>query len=243
MKDYLLDIVEHTNGIGCIDLAKIVGDDKSTIVEAASVDKTVVVYASFKTPNKEFTGTFGLPNLSKLNTILKMAEYQQGAVISLITEDQDGTQVPTGVYFENATGDFQNNYRFMKSIHINERVRGLGFKGATWNVEFSPSEANVLRFNAQASVHNDETTFIAKTEGDKLKFYFGDHSSHAGNFVFHAGVTGTLSKAWDWPVLRFLSILKVNGDKTIRFSDEGVMEITVDSGLIVYRYIILAQLK
>jgi hypothetical protein len=95
----------------------------------------------------------------------------------------------------------------------------------------------------QAGANSDETQFIAKTEGTDLKFYFGDHSTHAGNFVFQNNVTGSLSKTWNWPVSRVLSILGLQGDKVMRFSDEGVVEITVDSGLIEYRYLIPAQRK
>ena len=39
-----------------------------------------------------------------------------------------------------------------------------------------------------------ELNFTAKTEGSDLKLFFGDHSSHAGNFVFQSGITGTLTK-------------------------------------------------
>ena len=61
--------------------------------------------------------------------------------------------------------------------------------------------------------------------------------------VFHSGVNGSFTKNWFWPVLRFLGILSLQGDKIVRFSDEGAAEITVDSGLIEYRYIIPAQSK
>ena len=40
-----------------------------------------------------------------------------------------------------------------------------------------------------------------------------------------------------------ISILNLAGDKTMRFSDEGVAEITVNSGLAVYTYKIPAQSK
>ena len=63
------------------------------------------------------------------------------------------------------------------------------------------------------------------------------------NFVFHAGVQGTLNKAWNWPVKVFQSIMDLPGDKTIRVSDQGATEITVDSGLAVYRYLLPAQAK
>jgi hypothetical protein len=243
MRDYLLDIVEHTQALGCIDLLKIVGDANSTELDAVSDDKSVVVKGKFKTTNLEFAGTFGMPNLNKLNTILNIPEYKENAKIELITTTRNGESVVTGLHFENQNGDFKNDYRFMSMEHINEKIKGTKFKGVNWNVEFEPTVASCQRFKFQASANSDQSQFIAKTEGSDLKFYFGDHSTHAGNFVFQPNVNGKLTREWNWPVLRFLTILNLYGDKMVRFSDDGAAEITVDSGLIEYRYIIPAQSK
>jgi len=40
-----------------------------------------------------------------------------------------------------------------------------------------------------------------------------------------------------------LSIMDLPGDKTVRIGDAGVIEITVDSGLAIYRYLLPAQAK
>ena len=243
MRDYLLDIVAHTQALGCIELIKIVGEKDSTTIEAVSDDKSIIIKASFKTPSAEFNGTFGMPNLVKLNTILNIPEYKENAKIDMLTQDRNGEPTPSGLHFENAAGDFKNDYRFMTVDAINEKLKTVKFKGVAWNVEFTPAQNALQRFKFQAGANSDETQFIAKTEGTDLKFYFGDHSTHAGNFVFQNNVTGALSKTWNWPVLRVLSILGLQGDKVMRFSDEGVVEITVDSGLIEYRYLIPAQSK
>jgi hypothetical protein len=73
----------------------------------------------------------------------------------------------------------------------------------------------------QAQANAEEVNFQAKTENGDLKFFFGDHSTHAGNFVFHPGVTGTLKRAWSWPIKTVISILDLVGDKTFRISDDG----------------------
>jgi hypothetical protein len=112
-----------------------------------------------------------------------------------------------------------------------------------WNVEFNPTVANIQRLKFQASANSEETTFVAKTDGNKLEFYFGDHSSHAGNFVFQDGITGNLGKAWNWPVNAVISILSLSGDKSMKISDAGVMQITVDSGIAEYNYKLPAQQK
>jgi hypothetical protein len=244
MRDFLLDIVSHTQALGCIDLIKIEGDKDSTTIEAISDDKSVVIKAKFKQPNAAFAGTFGMPNLVKLNTILNIPEYKENATIKLITQDDGtGNQVPSGLHFENQSGDFKNDYRFMPVNVINEKLKTSKFRGVKWDVEFTPAQNALQRFKFQAGANSEEVQFIAKTDGTDLKFYFGDHSTHAGNFVFHSGVTGKLTKEWNWPILRVLGILGLYGDKVMRFSDEGAAEITVDTGLIEYQYIIPAQSK
>jgi hypothetical protein len=103
--------------------------------------------------------------------------------------------------------------------------------------------ASIQRLKFQASANSEENNFIAKIENGDLKFYFGDHSSHAGNFTFQSGVSGKLSKSWAWPIAVVISILSLPGDKTFKISDEGVAMITVDSGIADYNYLLPAQQK
>ena len=117
------------------------------------------------------------------------------------------------------------------------------FKGATWNVEFEPTIAGIQRLKRQASANSEEKNFTVKTENGDLKILFGDPSTHSGNFVFQPQVSGTLSRAWMWPVKEFLAIMDLPGDKTVKISDKGAAEITVDSGLASYRYLLPAQSK
>jgi len=74
-------------------------------------------------------------------------------------------------------------------------------------------------------------------------FSFGDASTHAGSFTFQAGINGKLKQAWSWPVVQVMSILNLTGDKTMRISDQGALQITVDSGITEYEYILPAQSK
>ena len=243
MRDYLLDIVQHTHGLGIIDLVKITGTSSETVIDAIAEDRTVIVQAKFKNPVPEFVGTFGMPNLAKLNTILNIQEYKEDAQISVTKQDYNGESTPSGVHFENKAGDFKNDYRFMLANVVTDKLKAVKFKGVKWGVEIEPSVASIQRLRFQASANSEETTFIAKTENGDLKFYFGDHSSHSGNFVFHAGVSGSLTKAWSWPVSAVISILTLPGDKSLKFSDEGAAMITVDSGIAEYNYILPAQQK
>ena len=244
MKDYLQELVQHTHGLGFIDLVKVTGTDSETVMNAIAETRSVIVEAKFKSAHPDFIGTFGMPNLGKLNTILNISEYKEDAKISINTQKNTaGEDVPSGIHFENKAGDFKNDYRFMTAEVINDKLKTVKFKGVKWNVNIVPTAASIQRLKFQASANNEETTFIAKTENGDLKFYFGDPTSHTGNFTFATGVSGTLSKAWAWPVSEVISILNLPGDKTFKFSDEGAATITVDSGLAEYSYIIPAQTK
>ena len=243
MRDHLLDIVKNTYGLGNIDLVKIVGTAEETGIEALAEDRSVIVQGKLNGPVPEFIGTFGMPNLGKLNTILGISEYKENAKITLTTQDRNGETVPTGLHFENAAGDFKNDYRFMSQEIVIDKLKTVKFRGVNWNVEFEPSVASIQRLKFQQSANSEESNFIAKTENGDLKFYFGDHSSHAGDFVFQAGVAGTLSKGWAWPVAAVISILNLAGDKKFSISDEGAAQITVNTGIATYNYILPAQSK
>jgi hypothetical protein len=241
MKDNLQDLISHTSQMGFIDLIKITGTDKETSIAAIAEDRTVIVSGKFKQPNAEFIGTFGMPNLSKLKTILGFDDYDENATISMTHQTKDGADVPSAIHFQTQNGDFVNDYRLMSKEIVEEKVKAVKFAGATWNVDFQPKVANIQRMKKQASANSEETSFVTKTDGGDLKVYFGDAASHSGNFVFDSGVVGTLAKGWAWPVKQFLAIMDLQGDKHIYISDQGAMKITVDSGLTEYQYLLPAQ--
>jgi hypothetical protein len=243
MKDILQDLVAHTHALGCIPLVKISATDKETAIEAMAEDRSVIINAKTTNPVEEFEGVFGMPNLNKLDIHLKCPEYKENAKISVVTADRNGETIPTGLHFSNTAGDFENDYRFMNTEIINEKLKSVKFKGAQWNIEFEPSITSIQKLKFQANANSEETTFRVKTDSDNLIFSFGDASTHAGSFIFQSGVAGKLKQEWAWPVVQVMSILNLDGDKTVRISDQGAMQITVDSGLAEYNYILPAQSK
>lgn len=243
MKDILQDLVAHTHQLGFLPLVKITGAEDATQIESMAEDRSVVVTAKTHTPVDEFVGTFGMPNLEKLNIHLKCPEYKEDSKINVVRQDRNGESLPTGIHFENSAGDFVNDYRFMNAEIINEKLKTVKFKGAKWDIEFQPSVANIQRLKFQANAHSEESVFQVTTKDDNLVFSFGDASTHAGNFVFHANVGGKLKQTWSWPVNQIMSILSLSGDVTMRIADIGALQITVDSGLAEYNYTLPAQAK
>jgi hypothetical protein len=243
MQDLLKDIVAHTNKLGFLNIVKVTGSEDKTLIDSMAEDRTVIMYAETTNPYPQLIGTFGMPQLEKLRYLVDGNEYQEDSKIDLMTADRNGETIPVGLHFENKTGDFKNDYRFMNSDIINEKLKTVKFRGVNWHVEVSPTVSAVQRFQFQAGANTEHTTFVAKTDGDKLVFTFGDQSSHAGEFVFATGVTGKVTKAWSWPVAPVLAILKIAdaNNATISFSNEGAMQIMLDSGIATYKYIIPAQ--
>ena len=240
MRDHLLDLVSHTYDLGCIDLVKIVGTDSETTISGLAEDRSVVIEGQFAGPVAEFIGTVGMPNLRKLKILLNLQEYRENSKLS-IARKADNT--PEAINFENASGDFKNSYRLMSESVVNEKLKTVKFKGVNWHIEFEPSAASIMRLKMQAQANAEETTFQAKTENGDLKFSFGDHSTHSGNFVFESGVKGQLKRAWSWPVNTVISILGLTGDKVMKISDDGAAMITVNSGIATYNFILPAQSK
>jgi hypothetical protein len=243
MKNFLQDLVAHTHSLGFLPLVKITSTDKETNIESMSEDRSVIVNAKTHNPVDDFEGTFGMPNLNKLDIHLKCPEYKENAKINVVKQQRNNEEIPTGLHFVNAAGDFENDYRFMNQDIINERLKSVKFKGAKWDIEFQPSVASIQRLKFQAQAHSEESVFQVATKDDNLVFSFGDASTHAGSFVFQSGVTGKLKQTWSWPVIQMMSILNLNGDITMKIADAGAMQITVDSGIAVYDYILPAQSK
>jgi hypothetical protein len=241
-KDILQDIIQHTMGLDDIDLVKIAGTTTETAVIAVAESRTVILNGKFKAPIPDFVGIFGMPNLPKLKTILGFTdEYDDNAKITVNTQNRNGVNQPSSVHFENKTGDFINDYRLMSREIVEEKVKNVLFKGATWNTDFEPGIAGIQRLKKQSSVHTEEESFTTKVVNGNLQISFGDVATHSGNFVFQSNLSGNLSKSLSWPVKQFLRIMDLPGTKKVYISDQGVMKITVDSGIADYEYLIPAK--
>lgn len=243
-KDVLQDLIQHTLALAVIDLVKVTGTATETNLNATAEDRSVIMSGKFKNPIAGFTGVFGMPTLSKLKTILSFSdEYDENAKITVVTQQRNEVDQPSSIHFENKIGDFANDYRLMSKELVEEKVKSVLFKGATWNINFQPAIPGIQRLKKQASVHNEEAVFTTKFSQGNLNVNFGDPATHSGNFVFHSQLTGSMTKTHSWPVKQFLSIMDLSGDKHVYISDQGVMKITVDSGIADYEYLLPAQVK
>lgn len=243
MKEILQDIVTHTYSLGFLPLVKISSDENQTTIESMSEDKSVIVTAKTHNVVPNFRGTFGMPNLDKLSLHLKNPEYKENAKISVVKAEKNGVSIPTQLHFENEAGDFKNDYRFMVTDLINEKLKTVKFRGAKWDIEFEPSPIAISRLALQSQVHSDTNVFQVQTDNQGNLIVLFGNADHAGTFVFESDIQGSLKHTWSWPITPVQKILNLTGDKTIRISDAGAMQITVDSGVAVYEYILPAILR
>jgi len=243
MKDILSDIVSHTHGLGSLNIVKITGDAKATKIDSMADDRSIIMYAETAVPYSDMVGVFGMPQLNKLKYLVDGVEYKDNAKIEIVKAVRNNETIPVGIHFENEVGDFKNDYKFMNTDIINEKLKTVTFRGVKWDVSVVPTLQAIQRFKFQAGANVEHTTFLAKTDKGDLKFIFGDQGSHGGEFVFATNVVGKLSKTLTWPVNAILSILGIAdvNNCTLDISDAGALQITMDSGLAVYKYIIPAQ--
>ena len=242
MRDQLVDIVNHTHKLGIFETIKVIGDDASTRLEAEAEDKSVIMRAEFIKPAAEFTGTFGMPGIAQLSTLLNLDEYAADATITVTKKT--GTETPSGIHFVNQYGNFENDYRFMSTAMVNEKLKTLEFAEPAYEVILEPGIISIQRLRQQSLANASELLFTSVVEGTDLVFNFGDHSTNSGKFNFAENIEGDkLNKRWAYPVSQVLGILALAGELEMKFSNVGALVITCNSGLIKYTYILPAQAK
>jgi len=241
MKDILQDIVAHTHSLGVLQLIKINTDTNTTKIVAVADDRRVLLLGETHERVAEFEGTFGMGHLEKLSFLLKNPEYQEDAKLEVMKEqDENGNEYLSYLHFENLLGDFQNDYRFINHVIIDNKIADYKFNGAAWELEFEPTITSISRLKLMATTHSEETTFrIHSDNNNNVIFKFGDEGTHAGEFIFKHNCDKKLKHERLYPIASVMSVLVLSGDKFMRISStDGALEITVDSGLATYQYII-----
>lgn len=238
MKDFLIDIVEHTVPLAAFEHLRIDGTDTETKISSTEKERSVVLRAKMHGTVPEFVGTFGIPNLNLLSTLFKIPEYQDTkAKLAVDRKAVNGAEQPTVIKFENGAGDFKNDFRLMASNIIESVEPVLKFNVTSWPVSFVPTIAAQQRLKYQTGANPEEKAVTFRVEGGEVKAMLGDASSHSGSFVFHTGVDPKAKETIVVPVLVVNAILALNGDKKMQMGGPGMM-ITVDSGVASYDYII-----
>lgn len=241
--DSLKDLVKHTNGLGFIEMVKIVGTPNDAKIEAIDADKTVVIFGEMYQPIAGIDTTVGLSRIPVLKGCIDFPGFAgDKATISIITEPRNNVVVPAEIQFKSGVGH-SANYRFMSESMINEQIKVPPFKGATWNVTVSPEKAKISDLSYwQGTLGGFEKRFTVTTDNGVLNFHVGSGPTDRTTLPFAENVTGTLKHQWSWPISQVISILKLGdtGSATMKISDMGAMMIDIDSGIGRYSYILPA---
>ncbi|MBT4530916.1 MAG: hypothetical protein HOC27_06890 [Phycisphaerae bacterium] len=247
MKDVVLDIVKHTAGLGFIENIKVTGTNDSTKLEAMDPDRTVILNAQLHAPAGDMVGEFGMGNLGFLNGVSNLPNYKDdGATVEVTRRERNGEDHPESLIFKDPEGN-KDQYRFMSKQIVEQTMKTVTFKGASWNVTIEPAKAKVTELQQVASIYGSiEPTFNVKTEEGDLVFTVGSPDGGlSGRRTFARNVDGELTAGWSWPLSQVLSILKLgmSGGCVMKFSDQGALQIDVDSGIATYSYVLPAITK
>ena len=248
MKDVVLDIVKHTAGLGFIESVKVTGTEEETRIDAMDTDRTVILNAKLHTQVPDLIGEFGMGNLGFLNGIVNLDGYKADeAVINVRTRERNGHVAPDSLTFEDQYGN-TDQYRFMSKEVVEQQLKTVKFRGVNWNVSFEPSKQSVQELAQIAGIYiSIEPTFSVRTENGNLVVGVGtdDGSGHVGKRIFARNIDGELKQNWSWPLHQVLTILKLgmSGACVMNISDQGALQIAIDSGLATYDYILPAMNK
>lgn len=237
MRDYLIDVVKHTLPLAAFNALRVDGSESATEISATESNRQLVLKARLNVPIEEFQGTFGIPNLNQLNTILNIPEYDEDANIEIRTKEENNTQVPFNIHFENKNGDFSNDFRLIGSRVIDSMEPPIRMMIDKWPVSFEPSVAAQQRFKYQLSANPDEKTTEFTVRDGAVKVTLGDGGSHSGGFQFHSGLDPKVKLKISVSSLFVAGVFAMSGDRTIHIGEHGMM-VSIDSGLATYDYVI-----
>lgn len=264
MLDYLRDLVKHISGLE-IDVLKLTGNEDGNIkIEGMDTDKSVVLKGKFKKLLPELEGICGLSNLDQLRGLVNIYQEKSDIVsikrenrtFSVEIKDEDGSSllnddgsivyedieenVIEEFHFSRPTPKLFLPYRLVDRRMIPEQY---SFVGANWDVVVKPTKQSIDMLAQVASV-GFESSFGVKTVDDTLFLTFGN-GDQTGEMEFASDVEGELSKPWIWDIAKVLIILKFSdkADCTMSFLDKGALQITLDTGLGEYNFIMPAKAR
>jgi hypothetical protein len=242
MLDILKDIAAHINPLG-IDMVRVKQAGDHVEITGIGPDQFFMLKARTKDKLDDVESDFGIANFGRLNYLLTNPEYRKNSKIEIIKEQRKDGVIPTKIEFSNEDGDFNNVYNFASTQVVKIKVQEFETMMPKWIFNFTPSVKSIDRFKGMAGAFAKEPVFRFILEKEKLIATFGDEKNDHGSFVFHTDVDKKIDTSSFWPTAVFSAILSLDGTKTMALSSEGMIKISVDSGLIEYDFMILAQGK
>lgn len=246
MLSILKDLSAHLSPLSTLETIRVEQTTDNIEIIGMEQNQHFFLRATAKINAISVGGIFGMSNFGRLHYLLSNREYKTNSKIDIKIEarGKEGLKVPTLIEFNNEDGDFTNVYRFISSaIPSVKKLTELSYTIPKCNNEFEPSLKSIERFKSMTGAFTSEQFFKFKLENENLIIAFGEDNTDSGEFVFHSGIKNKVDTVNYWPAESFNTIFSLDGKKTLKMSTEGALLITIDSGLIVYEFMILALSK
>lgn len=234
MIDILRDLVRSTSGLG-FDVIKVTATADETTFEAVNNDRTAIMKATAKTPITGVEGTFGLCNLPVLQGILGLSSMASDDAAVHFTTNSNGE--PEEIVF---TGRGNKSvYRLMSERSVPKQPV---FRIPAYDVTVTPTKTAFVDFKEQAGIFgamggNKAAPSVADGQ---LIFEIGDGgSNHHTKFTF-ADCSGALPVGFKYQTPQIVTVLALvsSADVTLNLSTKGVMQFSVDTGMLDISFIL-----
>lgn len=241
LKDCLQDLVKNVISTGFFDKIKLTADSKGIVVEALEKEKEAVLKGRFETSIENFKGEFGLANLGILSHIISDSEFTSAdSTLEVVYKDK----VPDEMIYENKSKS-TIAYRFMSPKLIPDQPK---FIEPAWDVVIKPSKASIQQFTWAANgLGAYEQFFTPSIKDGDLKFFIGedDSKTQRGAVTFATGLTEKFDNQFKWKINNFQTVLKLadSSETTISFSSKGAIQVSVNTGVGVYKFIFPAKVS
>ena len=248
--DNLKDVLKHTQDLGFIEKVKLIGTDNEdglgiTKVETLNENKSVVIYGELVNEISELHDeVIGLSRLPVLKGYLNYEPFMENKSGVSITMQKRGEGVaPTEISFTSSVGHAAQ-YRVIHQHTIEKALVIPEFTGIKPDITYKPTKQNVsdLQYFSGLLSKYSPTFNVVLEDGD-LSLSIGSGPTDRSIIPFASDITGTFSPSWNWPLNEVLRILKlgVSEECVMRFSDDGLLILELNSGLGIYEYVMVAK--
>jgi hypothetical protein len=208
-------------------------------------EKEVILKGKFEKPIVGLDGEFGLSNLNLLSHICGDLEFTHAdSKLEVVYEDRNKEKIPVELSYVNKSKTFLN-YRFMSKLLVPDQPM---FQEPTWEIVMKPSKANIQQFAWAANGLTEyEQYFIPKVKDNELRFYIGEDNAanQRGGVIFANDVKVKFDSQHRWKISHIQTILRLsdNAECDMSFSTKGIIQIKINTGVGIYKFLFPAKIR
>lgn len=228
LKDIFKDFVTTVNGMG-VEVVKVTGHDDHVYFETSSKDRLIIIKAKTKKPLAEIPEgkVFGMSDIPLLSGYINLPMFKDNVSIKLT----------------DSTMTFSGSGTTMRYVIMTEAgiPRQLEYNAPDWNVSgVKPTKQKVGELSALSKVLEPSVKF--NVEDGIIKAMMGDNPTTNG------GVMDFADAPTDTNDMNFVNVYNAgtlllalgkvsNSEVSMNISSRGVIEMSIDTGLMEYKVI------